>query len=113
MECRCLARPSCFGSGNKWHWRKTKGTPRDVVVNRKTGAISLELELARDAASFELVIGGGAKQDRCLICRWELFESEDEHGTGYTNGRDWLCLECHDRFWERTDFISGAFGEST
>lgn len=35
----------------------------------------------------------------CVICRWQLQEGDDpERNTGYTNGCDWLCIECYERF---------------
>jgi hypothetical protein len=49
-------------------------------------------------------------------CRWELFASQhdsDDHGTGYTNGHDWLCTECWAKFWERPDFFSSSYSDIT
>src|SRR5437764_9241429 len=44
--------------------------------------------LVENSSEFELVKGGW-KKDRCAICRWELFESDDaSHGIGFTNGKD-------------------------
>jgi hypothetical protein len=97
---------------HKWHWHKVSWKPRDCVTERQTGKISLDVTLAEDSANFE-VIKGGWKKDHCTICCWELFESQDDHGTGYTNGRDWLCLECYDKFWARPDFISGSYSDLT
>jgi hypothetical protein len=97
---------------SKFHWTRTTWKPRDAVVERETGKISLDLTLAEDSANFELVKGGW-KKDLCAICRWELLEAEDNHGTGYTNGRDWLCTECYEKFWGRPDFIAGSFGDMT
>jgi hypothetical protein len=85
------------------------------VIARKTGKVSFDLGLASDAANFDLVKGGW-KKDHCLICRWELFESHhepDDHGTGYTNGHDWLCTECWAKFWERPDFFSSSYSDIT
>jgi hypothetical protein len=96
----------------KFYWHKASWKPRDAVVQRKTGKVSLDLTLAEDSANFELVKDGW-KKDLCAICRWELFESPDDRGTGYTNGRDWLCTECYDKFWARPDFIAGSFGDIT
>jgi len=59
------------------------------------------------------LVKDGWKKDLCAICRWELFEAEDDHGTGFTNGRDWLCTECYEKFWDRPDFIAGSFGNMT
>jgi hypothetical protein len=96
----------------KWHWQKAEWKPRDLYVNRKSGSISLDASLAADAENFEL-LKAGWKKDHCAICRWELHESDDEHGTGYTNGRDWICTECYDKFWDRPNFISGAYSDLT
>jgi hypothetical protein len=98
----------------KFYWRKAASKLRDAVVERKTGKISLDLTLSEDSATFDLVKGGWTK-DHCAICRWELFESNEDsdHGTGYTNGRDWVCSECYDKFWERPNFISSSYSEIT
>jgi Clp amino terminal domain, pathogenicity island component len=97
-----------------WHWHKATWMPRDVVIHRKTGRISFELGLASDLANFVLVKKGW-KKDHCFICHWEIFESQNdsEHGTGYTNGHDWLCLECYAKFWERPDFFSSSYSDIT
>jgi hypothetical protein len=94
-----------------WHWHKTGWKPHDLVINRKDGKFSFELGLAADTENFTLVEKGW-KKDHCFICRWELFESDDEHGTGYTNGRNWLCTECCERFLHR-DFFSSSHPEIT
>ena len=96
------------------YWRKRAWTPRDTVVEKKSGKVSLDLSLAEDTANFALVKGGW-KKDRCGICYWELFEAKEDahHGVGYTNGRDWVCTECYERFWSRPDFISGSYSEMT
>jgi Clp amino terminal domain, pathogenicity island component len=95
-----------------WHWRKSLWKPRDVVVHRKTGKLSLDLALAEDQENFDLVKAGW-KKDLCAVCAWELFESDDDHGVGYTNGQQWVCLECYDQFWDRPDFISGSYSDIT
>jgi uncharacterized protein with PIN domain len=88
--------------------------PRDIVVERKTGKRTFDLNLAEDAANFEL-LKNGWKKDQCGICHWELFESKEiaEHGVGYTNGRDWICTECYEQFWDRPDFVSGSYSDLT
>ena len=94
-----------------WHWHKTEWKSRDVVINRNSGKVSFELSLAADSENFTL-IQNGWKKDHCFLCGWELFESGDEHGTGYTNGRNWLCTECYERFLLR-DFFSPSHPEIT
>lgn len=87
-----------------WHWSKKTWKPRDVVVNRKTGQFSLDVEAGSHSSDFEL-LKAGWKKDHCLICRWDLFEcAEPEHGVGYTNGREWLCSECYEKFVQGPGF---------
>jgi hypothetical protein len=95
-----------------WHWQKTAWKPSDICVNRKTGKISLDVNLAADAENFEL-LKAGWKKDHCAVCRWELHESDDDHGIGYTNGRDWICISCYEKFWDRPNFVSGSYSDLT
>src|SRR5579863_4532535 len=87
-----------------WHWEKRSWTNIDIAIEKKTGKASFNLSLAKDAEKFELVRGGW-KKDRCFVCGWELFESQDDadRNTGYSNGHYWLCTECYTKFWERPD----------
>jgi hypothetical protein len=94
-----------------WHWHKRSWYPRDVVIDIKSEAFSFELILAEDTENFRLVKDGW-KKDHCAICRWELFETDDtDHGSGYTNGREWVCTECYERFWKGPNFFSSAHSE--
>jgi len=94
-----------------WHWHKTTWKPRDIVISQKDGKFSFELDLAADAEHFR-VVKDGWKKDHCFICGWELFESGGEHGTAYSNGRNWLCMECCERFIQR-DFFASSHPEIT
>src|ERR1051326_159345 len=83
-----------------WHWRKSQWVAKDIVV-KTDGSISFDTSLAEDSQSFTLMKSGW-KKDRCVVCRWPLFESSDPvHGIAYTNGRDWICTECHEKFFSR------------
>jgi len=70
-----------------WFWYKAIWKPRDIAINRKDGTCSFDISLAKDEANF-LLVKGGWKKDHCFVCRWELLESDDEHGSGYTNGHE-------------------------
>lgn len=95
-----------------WQWHKTAWKPHDIVISRTDGTCSFDLALAVDRDNFTLVPRGW-KKDHCVICRWELSESNDEHGLGYTNGRDWLCTECYERFVSQRDFFSSSHSDIT
>jgi len=82
-----------------WHWRQEVWQPRDVAEHLETGQISFDLSLAADLTKYRLVKGGWAS-DNCVVCGWRLFESTIlSHGTGHTNGREWLCTECYEKFF--------------
>lgn len=88
-----------------WHWRREIWRPRDLAIS-KDGKVSFDVSLAADTDNFELRKGGW-KKDRCTICRWELYESDDpQHAVGYTNGREWVCMECHEKFLQETDYFA-------
>jgi hypothetical protein len=82
----------------KFHWEKRRWTPRDALAQRSNKTLYLYSGQSYDSQEVELVKGGWS-EDHCAICWWKLFESESlEHGEGYTNGQDWLCTECCERF---------------
>jgi hypothetical protein len=95
-----------------WLWERRTWKPRDVVYERNGKRFSFDLTLAQDQSNYVLVKAGW-KRDRCAICWWELFETDDAaHGTGFTNGRDWLCQECH-RLFILGDFFASAYSDIT
>jgi hypothetical protein len=96
-----------------WYWHKSAWKARDLAV-REDGQMSFDVSLVADTKNFDLKRGGW-KKDHCGICRWELFESDDEpeHGIGYTNGRDWVCTECYEKFLNGPDFFATVHPEIT
>jgi hypothetical protein len=68
------------------------------LVQRPNKTLYLYSGQVYDPEKFELVKGGW-REDHCAICWWKLCESDSaEHSEGYTNGQDWLCTECYERF---------------
>ncbi len=96
-----------------WYWHKQEWKPRDIVIHRADARISLERSLAEEPANFELAKSAW-KKDHCVICRWELTESSGpQRSTGYTNGRDWVCTECYEKFLKGPDYFATAHPEIT
>jgi hypothetical protein len=96
-----------------WHWHRQTWAPRDVTINPTDGHISFDLTLAGPPTNFPLVKGGW-KQDHCAVCRWLLTSSDDaSHDVGYTNGKDWLCTECYEKFVSRPNFFSSTDSDIT
>ena len=82
----------------RFFWKKAIFVAPDIVIHRKNGLISFDTSLCSAVPEFDL-LRSGWKQTECRICTWSFAESEDaELGTGYTNGRDWICTECYERF---------------
>jgi hypothetical protein len=97
---------------NAFFWERKTWQPRDVVYERNGKRFSFDVSLAQDSERF-LLVKGGWKRDHCVVCGWELFESEDPaHGAGFTNGSAWACEECYRRFIE-TDYFSSAYSDLT
>jgi hypothetical protein len=98
---------------SNWYWQKQPWKARDLAVG-KDGRLSFDVSLAEDAKSFELRQREW-KTDQCPICFWALFESENQsqHNTGYTNGRDWVCIECYEKFLSGPDFFETSHPEIT
>ena len=96
-----------------WHWEKRPWKARDLAV-AKDGSISFDVTLSKAPAKFDLSPAAW-KKDHCPICNWELFESEKEphHGTGYTNGRDWVCTECYQKFLSESDYFTTSYPDIT
>ena len=86
----------------KFSWRKRRWKPLDILVEVSSGHIFFDVTTKADPG-FELVTGGWSREF-CLICHWELnTNGGPEHAAGYTNGREWLCIECYEAFLEPLD----------
>ncbi len=82
----------------KFAWRRQQLKAQDVLIERRTGKPMFYSGGDYDPERFELRPRGWP-HEACSICNWVLFESDTpDHGTGYTNGREWICTECHDKF---------------
>jgi hypothetical protein len=79
-------------------WRKREWKPVDVLVETESGRVHFDCGLADDPR-FKLVPAGWTK-DWCAICGWELNAENPERTVGYTNGREWICPNCHDAFFD-------------
>jgi ATP-dependent Clp protease ATP-binding subunit ClpC len=81
----------------KFAWRKREWKPLDVLVDSETGRVCFDL--SQPYESRLRLVSGGWPRERCVVCRWELnADGGEEHAIGYTNGRQWVCAECHEQF---------------
>lgn len=82
----------------KFAWRKREWKTLDVLVDSETGHVCFDTSPPHEP-NFQLVPSGWPRE-RCLVCRWELnADGGEEHLVGYTNGRGWVCAECHAQFF--------------
>jgi len=89
-------------SCRKRQWRRQRWARRDALVQRNGGMTVPYVGQSYNPSEFQ-VVPGGWKRNMCEICGWELFESIDEqHSAGYTDGRRWICSECHDSVIRRS-----------
>jgi hypothetical protein len=95
-----------------FYWERKLWQARDVVYERNGKRFSFDATLAHDSKKF-LLVKGGWKKDQCMVCAWEIFETDDvSHGVGFTNGAVWVCQECYRRFIAG-DFFSSAYADIT
>lgn len=81
----------------KFAWRKREWKPIDVLKEINMGRIFFDLSMREDPG-FEFVPGGWPRE-LCALCHWELkADAGPEHADGYTNGREWVCSECYEKF---------------
>ena len=91
----------------KFAWRKRSWKPLDILVEISSRRIFFDVT-TKDDPAFELVTGGWSGEF-CSICHWELnADGGPEHAEGYTNGREWLCIECYEKFMEPVDRVNSA-----
>ena len=79
-------------------WAKARWHPRSALRDRSSGATTVYEGQPYDPEQVELV-SDGWDHDHCQVCWWTLSESADPaESAGYTNGHDWICAECFERF---------------
>lgn len=70
-----------------------------MLIENETGRVCFDLGAGEEVRFAPAT--GGWKHDWCSICKWELrADAGEEHSIGYTNGRQWLCTDCYERFFK-------------
>ena len=80
-------------------WKRKRWQATSALIHKKGGRISQYVGQKFDPDKVDLVEDGWT-HDHCVICWHTLFDSKkEEENTGWTDGnRNWLCLECHEKF---------------
>ncbi len=81
-----------------FQWEKRRCEPLDALRNLVNQRLCLYHGEPYDASQFEVVKGGWV-HFYCALCSEDLYVAQDPAGSiGHTNGQDWLCPSCYERF---------------
>ena len=81
-----------------FQWRERRFEPHDALRNIADHRLALYHGEPFDPAKFVLVKGGWV-HFRCTLCSESLYDAEDPtENLGYTNGQEYLCPFCYERF---------------
>jgi hypothetical protein len=83
---------------------KAKWEPRDALVRLDGSRATIYTGQDFDPAQYQIKRKFW-DHDHCQVCNWTLFASDDPgHVNGYTDGYNWLCTECNQKFVEGKEF---------
>jgi hypothetical protein len=81
------------------HWRLTSFQPSDALAFESGGQSAVrKREADDDVASAAHVVPDGWDHEHCALCWQKISLIPDTDHSGYTDGRDWLCAECYEKF---------------
>ena len=87
-------------------WDKREFEPRDAARFRTRDGVVMARKLEPDEASPEAeVVPGGWDHEHCRLCWERISQYEDDPHVGYTDGNDWICEACYERF------VASGFGK--
>jgi len=94
------------------NWQRQNYSPKYGLVRKKTAFLNIVTRYSGqeyDHDKFDLVPNSW-KYDNCKICSCKICDSNDpETSIAYTNGRDWLCSECYQKFVHSPDLQTVPF----
>jgi hypothetical protein len=87
-------------------WEKQEFEPRDAVQFHTSDGLVMARKLETDEALPKTeVVHGGWDHEHCFLCWKGISQHEGEEQVGYTDGKDWLCEACYERF------VASGFGK--
>lgn len=95
-------RPLTVAEAEAWavllQWEERRCEPQDALRNLVNQRLSLYHGEPFNPSQFELVKRGWVYYS-CAICFEDLYDPDNSGSSmGYTNGQDWLCTSCYERF---------------
>ena len=79
-------------------WRLTSFEPSDALAFESGGQIAVCKRDADDDVSGPALVPGGWDHEHCELCWEKIFLIPGTNHSGYTDGREWLCVECYEKF---------------
>jgi hypothetical protein len=81
------------------HWRLTSFEPSATVAFESDGQTVVRKRQADDdIATAAHVVPGGWDHEHCALCWQKISGIAGANQSGYTDGRDWLCTDCYEKF---------------
>ena len=82
-------------------WRRAVFEASDMILFDRgpgQGPIGRQLQPNEQAAAGSRVVKDGWDHAHCELCWATLSVHESHQHDGYTDGRDWLCIGCFDKY---------------
>ncbi|HLH55264.1 MAG TPA: hypothetical protein VKY92_16795 [Verrucomicrobiae bacterium] len=80
-------------------WILRSFEPSDSVAFLLAGqTIARKRELGEAVSPETSVTPGGWDHEHCSLCWQKISQLPGDKGCGYTDGRDWVCRPCYERF---------------
>jgi hypothetical protein len=87
-------------------WERQNFEPKDSVQLHISDGLVMARKLEPNEASPKAeVVQGGWNHEHCFLCWERISQYENELQVGYTDGKDWLCEACYERF------VASGFGK--
>lgn len=80
-----------------WELKRFRNVPGFWTIiggQRILGKLSEHTELPPDS----IVNNRAWDHEHCYLCFETISEYENAKNEGYTNGKNWLCIECHEKY---------------
>jgi len=87
------------------NWERKHWTPLSVLIKRRAFLKDIIVYTGQDYDPDEYELKENYYPlDNCMLCSCEIFESDDPSTSdAYTNGKEWLCTECYEKFIQTPD----------
>jgi hypothetical protein len=94
-----------IAQSNPARWEKREFEPKDAVkLHTSDGLVMARKFDAGEALPKAEIVQGGWNHEHCFLCWKRISQHEDDEQVGYTDGKDWLCEACYERF------VASGFG---